>query len=150
MHSTQDETHVPLTSSANENTAFQCSQQQQSTLTVKHNSNALYSPSISLSPDLEVWRITRKWSHLNQRHLGAECQEDFLCLGGVGIVPVLVEPLLERPRHVLQGLTFVSDFTTTGTTPVKKRVEYVSGIWVCRIFYLFFKCLIFNTSSFYE
>lgn len=62
-------------------------------------------------------------THLDQGHLRAESQEDFLCLGGVGVVSMLVEPLLEWPRHVLQGLTLVSNFATTGTTPVEKQVE---------------------------
>lgn len=56
-------------------------------------------------------------THLHQRHLGAEGQQDFFRLGGVGVVAVLVEPLLQRPRHVLQGLTLVSHFAAVGTNP---------------------------------
>ncbi len=67
--------------------------------------------------------VTRKWTHLDQGHLRAEGQQDFLGLGGVGVVSVLVEPLLERPRHVLQGLTLVSHFTAAGTTPEEEQVE---------------------------
>lgn len=50
----------------------------------------------------------------------AEGQQDFLRLGRVGVVSVLVEPLLERPRHVLQGLALVSYFTAAGTTAVEE------------------------------
>lgn len=65
----------------------------------------------------------RDYTHLDQGHLRAESQEDFLCLGRVGVVSVLVEPLLEWPRHVLQGLALVSNFAATGTTPEEKKVE---------------------------
>lgn len=64
---------------------------------------------------------TRDWTHLDQRHLRAESQQDLLGLGGVGVVPVLVEPLLERPRHVLQGLALVSHFAAAGTTPAEEH-----------------------------
>lgn len=53
----------------------------------------------------------------------AEGQQDLLGLGGVGVVSVLVEPLLERPRHVLQGLALVSHFAAAGTTPVGEQVD---------------------------
>ena len=66
---------------------------------------------------------SRKETHLNQGHLRAEGQQDFLRLGGVGVVSVLVEPLLERPRHILQGLALVSHFTTAGTTTLEEQVE---------------------------
>lgn len=66
---------------------------------------------------------TRDWTHLDQRHLWAESQQNFLCLCGVGVVSVLVEPLLERSRHVLQGLALVSHFTAAGTTPVEQHGE---------------------------
>lgn len=65
--------------------------------------------------------ISPSETHLHQRHLGAEGQQDFFRLGGVGVVPVFVEPLLERPRHVLQGLALVSHFAAVGTNPVRGR-----------------------------
>lgn len=58
----------------------------------------------------------RRRTHLDQSHLGAEGQEDFLRLGWVGVVSVLVEPLFEGPRHVLQGLALVSHFASAGAT----------------------------------
>lgn len=66
---------------------------------------------------------TRDWTHLDQRHLRAKGQQNFLGLGGVGVVPVLVEPLLEWPRHVLQGLALVPHFTAARTTPVEEHGE---------------------------
>lgn len=49
----------------------------------------------------------RLLAHLHQRHLGAEGQEYLLGLGGVRVVTVLVKPLLEGSRHVLQSLALV-------------------------------------------
>lgn len=36
---------------------------------------------------------------------------------------MLVEPLLERPRHILQGLALVSHFAAAGSTPVEEHGE---------------------------
>lgn len=68
-------------------------------------------------------KANREQTHLDQGHLRAEGQQDLLGLGGVGVVSVLVEPLLERPRHVLQGLALVSHFAAAGTTPVEEHVD---------------------------
>lgn len=61
------------------------------------------------------------WTHLDQRHLRAKGEQDFLGFGGVGVVPMLVEPLLQWPRHVLQSLTLVSHFPPAGTTPIERK-----------------------------
>lgn len=89
------------------------------------------------------------WAYLDQRHLRAKSEQDFLRFGWVGVVSMLVEPLLQRPRHVLQSLTFVSDFTPAGTTPIgrktssekqiskkkkKKEGEKVLRFWTRRLF----------------
>lgn len=58
---------------------------------------------------------------LDQRHLRAKSEQNFLRFGGVGVVSVLVEPLLQRPRHVLQSLTLVSHFPPAGTTPIERK-----------------------------
>lgn len=60
-------------------------------------------------------------AYLHQRHLRAKRQQDFLRFGGIGVVSMLVEPLLQRPRHVLQGLALVSHFTPAGTTPIERE-----------------------------
>lgn len=60
-------------------------------------------------------------AYLDQRHLRAESEQDFLSFGRVGVVSMLVEPLLQRPRHVLQSLTLVSHFTPAGTTPIGRK-----------------------------
>jgi len=41
--------------------------------------------------------------------MGAQSQQYLLSFGGVRVVPVLIEPLLQRSSHILQGLTFVSN-----------------------------------------
>lgn len=61
------------------------------------------------------------WTDLDQRHLRAKSEQNFLRFGGVGVVSVLVEPLLQRPRHVLKSLTFVSHFPPTGMTPIERN-----------------------------
>lgn len=61
------------------------------------------------------------WTDLDQRHLRAKSEQNFLRFGGVGVVSVLVEPLLQRPRHVLQSLTLVSHFPPAGTTPIERK-----------------------------
>lgn len=63
------------------------------------------------------------WAYLDQRHLRAESEQDFLSFGRVGVVSMLVEPLLQRPRHVLQSLTLVSHFTPAGTTPIGRKTS---------------------------
>ena len=45
--------------------------------------------------------------YLHERHLRAERQENLLGLGGIWVVAVLVQPLLQGPRHVLQRLPLV-------------------------------------------
>lgn len=69
----------------------------------------------------------KKASHLDQSHLRAERQQDFLRLGRVRVVSVLVEPLLERPRHVLQSLALVSHFAAAGTTPVHQQGQHLDA-----------------------
>lgn len=61
------------------------------------------------------------WTDLDQRHLRAKSEQNFLRFGGVGVVSVLVKPLLQRPRHVLQSLTLVSHFPPAGTTPIERK-----------------------------
>lgn len=56
-------------------------------------------------------------TYLDKRHVRAQGQEDLLGLGGVGVVPVFVQPVLERPGHVLQHLSLVADFDATQTRP---------------------------------
>ena len=56
-------------------------------------------------------------SYLHQRHVRAQRQQHLLRLGGVGVVPVLVEPVLQRPGHVLQNLTLVTNFDPAETRP---------------------------------
>lgn len=63
------------------------------------------------------------WAYLDQRHLRAKSEQDFLRFGRVGVVSMLVEPLLQWPRHVLQSLTFVSHFTPARTTPVRRQTS---------------------------
>lgn len=63
------------------------------------------------------------WAYLDQRHLRAKSEQDFLSFGRVGVVSMLVEPLLQGPRHVLQSLTLVSHFTSTGTTPNGRKIS---------------------------
>lgn len=64
---------------------------------------------------------TTYWTDLDQRHLRAKSEQNFLRFGGVGVVSVLVEPLLQRPRHVLQSLTLVSHLPPAGTTPIERK-----------------------------
>lgn len=64
---------------------------------------------------------TGGFPYLHQGHLGAEGQQDLLGLGGVGIVAVLVEPLLERPRHVLQRLPLVPHLATALPSPAAEK-----------------------------
>lgn len=61
------------------------------------------------------------WTDLDQRHLRAKSEQNFLRFGGVGVVSVLVQPLLQRPCHVLQSLTLVSHFPPAGTTPIERK-----------------------------
>lgn len=42
--------------------------------------------------------------YLGERHLGDDGQHDFLALGGVGVLFVLVEPRLERARRLPRGV----------------------------------------------
>lgn len=67
----------------------------------------------------------RRWgqgfSYLHQGHLGAEGQQNLLGLGGVGVVAVLVEPLLERPRHVLQRLPLVPHLPAALPRPAAEK-----------------------------
>lgn len=56
-------------------------------------------------------------SHLHQRHVWAQSQQDLLCLGWVRVVPVFVQPTLQRPGHVLQHLSLVANFDPTQTRP---------------------------------
>lgn len=68
-------------------------------------------------------RAAACWAYLYQRHLWAESEQDFLGFGGVGVVSMLIEPLLQRPRHVLQSLTLVSHFPPAGTTPIGRKTS---------------------------
>lgn len=61
------------------------------------------------------------FSYLHQGHLGAEGQQNLLGLGGVGVVAVLVEPLLERPRHVLQRLPLVPHLPAALPRPAAEK-----------------------------
>lgn len=63
----------------------------------------------------------RGFPYLYQGHLGAEGQQDLLGLGGVGVVTVLVEPLLERPRHVLQRLPLVPHLAAALPSPAAEK-----------------------------
>lgn len=63
------------------------------------------------------------WVYLDQRHLRAKREQDFLSFGRVGVVSMLVEPLLQRSRHVLQSLALVSHFTPAGTTPIGTKTS---------------------------
>lgn len=56
-------------------------------------------------------------TYLDERHVRAQSQEDLLRLGGVGVVPVFVQPVFEWPGHVLQHLSLVADFDATQTRP---------------------------------
>lgn len=63
----------------------------------------------------------RRVPYLHQGHLGAKGQQDLLGLGGVGVVPVLVEPLLEWPRHVLQRLPLVPHLPAALPRPAAEK-----------------------------
>ena len=54
--------------------------------------------------------LVSRWSHLDQGHVGAQGQQQLLGLGGVGVVPVLVQPMFQGSCHVLQGLSPVANF----------------------------------------
>ena len=47
-------------------------------------------------------------TYLYQGHLGLIGELDLLLLGGVGVVLVLVEPLLEWARHVVERFALVA------------------------------------------
>lgn len=63
----------------------------------------------------------RRFPYLHQGHLRAEGQQNLLGLGGVGVVAVLVEPLLERPRHVLQRLPLVPHLAAALPRPAAEK-----------------------------
>lgn len=46
-------------------------------------------------------------AHLNQGHVGAEGEQDLLGFGGIRVIPVFIQPLFERPGHVLKSLPLV-------------------------------------------
>lgn len=69
---------------------------------------------------LEV-RVRGSLPYLHQGHLGAEGQQNLLGLGGVWVVAVLVEPLLERPRHVLQRLPLVPHLPAALPRPAAEK-----------------------------
>lgn len=60
-------------------------------------------------------------THLHKCHLRAKREKDFLCFSGVRIVPVFVEPLFQRPGHVLQSLPFMPYLSRVLTRPVEKK-----------------------------
>lgn len=56
-------------------------------------------------------------THLHQCHVWAQGQQHLLRLGGVGVVPVFVQPMFQRPGHVLQHLSLVANFDSTQARP---------------------------------
>lgn len=55
--------------------------------------------------------------HLYQCHMGAQSQQDLLGLGGVGVIPVFVQPMFQWSGHVLQHLSLVANFDPIQTRP---------------------------------
>lgn len=60
-------------------------------------------------------------THLHQRHLRAEREEDLLGFGGIGIVAVFIEPLFERSSHVLKSLALMTNFPSALTRPERGK-----------------------------
>lgn len=80
-------------------------------------------PPVHETPQSACWRwgVRGSLPYLHQGHLGAEGQQNLLRLGGVRVVAVLVEPLLERPRHVLQRLPLVPHLPAALPRPARRR-----------------------------